>query len=80
MTKKQLRQTKFMLRQGFSAGCQHQEEFVATKKLLSRQMKQAEIRNLSRQGIFCHDTYHCNMKKLIETEEQLQRKTSVMTR
>ena len=31
----QPRQRKFMLRQGFSAGCQHQEEFVATKKLLS---------------------------------------------
>ena len=37
----QLRQKTFMLRQGFSTGCQHQEEFVATKKLLSRQMKQA---------------------------------------
>ena len=26
----------------FSAGCQHKEEIVATKKLLSRQMKQEE--------------------------------------
>ena len=34
-----------MLRQGFSAGCQHKEEFVMTKKLLSQQMKQAESRN-----------------------------------
>ena len=33
----QLRQIKFMLRQGFSAGCQHQEEFVMTKNLLSQQ-------------------------------------------
>ena len=41
----QLRQRKFMLRQGFSARCQHHEEFVATKKLMSRQIKQAERRN-----------------------------------
>ena len=41
----QPRQRKFMLRQSFSAGCQHQEEFVATKKLLSSQMKQEESRN-----------------------------------
>ena len=32
--------TKFFL-----AGCQHQEESVVTKKLLSRQIKQAESRN-----------------------------------
>ena len=29
----------------FSAGCQHKEEIVATKKLLSRQMKQEEGKN-----------------------------------
>ena len=40
----QLRQRKFMLRQGFSEGCQHQKEFIAAKKLLSLQMKQAECR------------------------------------
>ena len=41
----QLRQRKFMLRQGFSLRCQPQEEFVARKKLLSRQMKKEESRN-----------------------------------
>ena len=42
----------------FSAGCQHKEEIVATKKLLSLKMKQEEGRNsvvtrylLSRQEI-----------------------------
>ena len=29
----------------FSAGCQHKEEIVTTKKLLSLQMKQEEGRN-----------------------------------
>ena len=76
----QLRQRKFMLRQGFSAECQHQEEFVVTKKLLSRQMKQVERRNsvatrdlLLRHRLLQHE-------KLVETEEELQRNTSVATR
>ena len=37
----QLRQRKFMLQQGFSVGCQHQEEFFTTNKLLLQQMKQS---------------------------------------
>ena len=50
----------------FSAGCQHKEEIVATKKLLSRQMKQEEGRNsvatrdlLSRQEV--KDQYRKNI-------------------
>ena len=35
---------------------------------------------MSRQGIFCHDTDYYNMEKLVEIEEELQRKTSVVTR
>ena len=31
----QPRQRNFLLRQGFLPGCQHREEFIVTKKLLS---------------------------------------------
>ena len=37
--------------------------------------------NLCRDRIFlCHDTDYCNMEKLIGTEKELQRKTSVAIR
>ena len=36
---------KFMFVIKFSVGCQHKEEIVATKKLMSLQMKQKEGRN-----------------------------------
>ena len=74
MTTKQLRQRKFMLQQGFSVGCQHHEEFFVTKNLLSLQMKQAESRNsVATRNLLSHTDY-CNMKKLIETKEELQRR------
>ena len=45
---------KVMLRQGFLVGCQHQEEIFATKKFLSRQMKQAESINFVMTEFLCY--------------------------
>ena len=56
-----------MLRQGFSAGCQHQEEFVAKKKLLSRQMKQGKNHK------FCRDKGSFITTLIIETWKCLLR-------
>ena len=64
-----------MLRQGFSARCQHQEEFVATKKLPSRHMKQAESINsfatrdlLSRHKLLQHEKAGCDRGRASEKD------------
>ena len=43
-------------------------------------MKDKKVESMSRQNLLCRDTNSCNMKELVESEESIERKSSVATR